>query len=60
MGVRLGISHHSEEQDGPSIIYTLPIEGGTPEQVTPIGPSYLHGWSPEGIHLTYTGERGGV
>ncbi|PSQ85926.1 MAG: biopolymer transporter TolR [Bacteroidetes bacterium QS_3_64_15] len=58
-GTRLGISHHAEAHDGTSIIYTVPIEGGTPTQVTPKGPSYLHGWSPDDRFLVYTGERNG-
>ncbi|KAJ3041678.1 hypothetical protein HK097_002204 [Rhizophlyctis rosea] len=58
-GTQLGISHHCAEEDGKSIIYTLPIEGGTPTRITPIGPSYLHGWSPDGAHLIYTAERDG-
>jgi Tol biopolymer transport system component len=58
-GKQLGISHHPEEHDGASIIYTVPVEGGTPTQVTPKGPSYLHGWSPDGQWLTYTGARNG-
>lgn len=58
-GTRLGISHHAEDHDGASIIYTVPLEGGTPTQVTPKGPSYLHGWSPNDEYLVYTGERGG-
>ncbi|WP_105012540.1 DUF5050 domain-containing protein [Salinibacter sp. 10B] len=58
-GEQLGISHHPESHDGNSIIYTVPIEGGTPTQVTPNGPSYLHGWSPDGNWLTYTGARNG-
>jgi Tol biopolymer transport system component len=40
-----------------SIIWTVPIQGGTPKQITPTGPSYLHGWSPDGKTLTFTGER---
>jgi len=59
-GTQIGISHHAEEHDGNSIIYTLPISGGTPRQVTPEGPSYLHGWSPDGNWLTYTGLREGA
>jgi Tol biopolymer transport system component len=51
-GTLLGISSGS-----PSIVYTLPIGGGTPKQVTPTGPSYLHGWSPDGKYLVITGER---
>jgi len=51
-GTMLGISSGS-----PSIVYTLPIGGGTPFQVTPAGPSYLHGWSPDGKYLVITGQR---
>lgn len=58
-GKWLGISHHSKDHGGKSIIYTLPSEGGTPKPVTPIGPSYLHGWSPDNKWLTYTGGRNG-
>ena len=55
----LGLSHHAPEHGGRSIIYVVPIEGGTPRQVTPAGPSYLHGWSPDGRYLVYTAERDG-
>jgi Tol biopolymer transport system component len=58
-GQMLGISHHPEEHEGRSIVYALPAEGGTPRQVTPTGPSYLHGWSPDGRYLIYTGGRDG-
>ncbi len=34
-------------------------EGGFPERITAKGPSYLHGWSPDGCWLTYTAERNG-
>jgi TolB protein len=40
-----------------SIIWTVPVKGGTPRQITPMGPSYLHGWSPDGKTLIFTGER---
>jgi Tol biopolymer transport system component len=58
-GKKLGISHHAEEEDGRSIIYTMPLSGGIPERITALGPSYLHGWSPDGEYLTYTGGRNG-
>jgi Tol biopolymer transport system component len=58
-GSMLGISHHSEDHDGQSIVYTVPVSGGVPRLVTPVGPSYLHGWSPDGRHLVYTAQRGG-
>ena len=59
-GETLAISSGTEV-DGKtkSIIYTVPIEGGIPKRVTPKGPSYWHGWSPDGVWLTYCAERGG-
>jgi Tol biopolymer transport system component len=56
-GRMLAISHHSTQDGNASIIYTLPATGGTPRKVTPRGPSYLHGWSPDGKFLVYTGGR---
>jgi TolB protein len=57
-GKMLGLSNNVRELGG-SVIYTVPIEGGTPEQITPKGPSYLHGWSPDGRDLVFCGERDG-
>ena len=56
-GRMLGISHHTAEDSGASIVYTVPVTGGTPTRVTAKGPSYLHGWSPDGRWLVYTGQR---
>jgi TolB protein len=42
-----------------SIIYTVPVKGGTPEQVTEKGPSYWHGWSPDDRWHVYCAERNG-
>lgn len=56
--LQLAVSHHSFE-DGQSRIYTLPVIGGTPVLITPIAPSYLHGWSPDGTTLVYCAERNG-
>ncbi|MEZ6060422.1 MAG: hypothetical protein R3C19_08680 [Planctomycetaceae bacterium] len=58
-GQQLGISSHSADHDGRSMVYTLPATGGEPKLVTQNGPSYLHGWSPDGRYLIYTGERSG-
>lgn len=58
-GKMLGISHHAEENDGGSTIYTLPVTGGEPTKITENAPSYLHGWSPDGKYLIYTAERNG-
>jgi Tol biopolymer transport system component len=59
-GTQLGISHHSTDDHGHSIIYTLPLTGGTPRHITTHRPSYLHGWSPDGRFLVYTGQRHGA
>ncbi|MCB0550520.1 MAG: TolB family protein [Phaeodactylibacter sp.] len=59
-GKMLGISSSSGEEEYGSLIYTLPATGGVPKRITPVGPSYLHGWSPDGKWLTYTGGRGGI
>jgi TolB protein len=56
-GRMLGISNHAVEDSGASIVYTVPVTGGTPKRVTAKGPSYLHGWSPDGRWLVYTGQR---
>src|SRR5256885_4389076 len=58
-GRTLAISHHSAEDHNASIVYTVPVGGGTPQRVTKFGPSYLHGWSPDGKFLVYAGQRGG-
>ena len=58
-GKMIGISHHSREDQNKSIIYTLPVRGGTPKRITSKGPSYLHGWSADGKFLIYTAERNG-
>ena len=57
-GTRLVISDQSQE-GGQSLIYILPLGGGTPERVTPTGPSYWHGWSPDGATLAFCGQRDG-
>ncbi|HEY9526304.1 MAG TPA: hypothetical protein VIR02_04420 [Anaerolineales bacterium] len=55
---RVAVSHFTNE-DATSRIYILPFAGGTPVLVTAKGPSYLHGWSPDGGRLAYCAERGG-
>ena len=34
-GTQIAISHHAAEDRGRSHVYTLPVEGGTPIEVTP-------------------------
>jgi TolB protein len=50
----LAISHEPVED---SLIYVLPARGGEPRQVTALGPSYWHGWSPDGKTLAYCASR---
>ncbi|HEY2158349.1 MAG TPA: cellulase family glycosylhydrolase [Isosphaeraceae bacterium] len=57
-GTQLVISDQSQGNRR-SLIYTLPVAGGTPKLITPTGPSYWHGWSPDGATLAFCGERGG-
>jgi WD40 repeat protein len=56
-GTQLAIS--DQTQDGKSRVYVLPVSGGTPRLVTPLAPSYWHGWSPDGKTLTYCAVRNG-
>ncbi len=55
---QIAVSHFTNE-DASSRIYILPFTGGSPALVTEKGPSYLHGWSPDGKRLAYCAERGG-
>ena len=57
-GKTLAISDQSQDRRQ-SVIYTLPITGGTPKRITPLSPSYWHGWSPDGMTMVYCAERGG-
>jgi len=57
-GRMLAISDMNAEQTK-SLIYTVPVGGGTPKLVTPNSPSFLHGWSPDGKYLVYAALRNG-
>lgn len=58
-GRQVAISHATKE-DRQSRIYTLPLSGEDfPRLITPLAPSYLHGWSPDGKLLAYCAERNG-
>ncbi|GHV23393.1 hypothetical protein FACS189428_6850 [Clostridia bacterium] len=55
---RIAVSHHTAE-DHKSRIYIFPLAGGNPTLITPLAPSYLHGWSPDEKTLAYCAERNG-
>lgn len=57
-GTELAVSDNSDP-DGNSRVYLLPVRGGTPREITPTGPSYWHGWSPDGKTLAFVGQRSG-
>lgn len=58
-GKQIAISHGTKE-DGQSRVYTLPLAGtDAPRLITPLAPSYLHGWSPDGKQLAYCAARKG-
>jgi TolB protein len=43
-----------------SVGYTVPITGGEPTRITaPSDFSYMHGWSPDGKNIVFTGQRNG-
>lgn len=56
-GKMLGISNFNGEG---SSVYVLPLEGGTPREITNATPSYLHGWSPNNKDLVYVAQRNGI
>jgi TolB protein len=57
-GTQLVISDNSQEEHR-SLVYIVPIGGGTPRRITQKSPSYWHGWSPDGKTLAFVGERNG-
>lgn len=57
-GKMLAISS-GEGEKGSSVGYVVPRTGGDPVRINEIGPSYMHGWSPDGKYLVFTGQRNG-
>ena len=56
-GQWLALSSGSGENG--SKVYVIPAAGGEAREITPTGPSYWHGWSPDGKILTYCAKRNG-
>lgn len=54
---QLAVSHHTRE-DYQSRVYKTDYNEGNPELITPLAPSYLHGWSVNGT-FAYCAERDG-
>jgi len=55
---QLAISDNSQA-DHESLVYIVPMGGGTPRRITLKSPSYWHGWSPDGKTLAFVGQRDG-
>ena len=56
-GKEIGVSSVDKARGG-SVIYIVPFATNQARLITPQGPSYLHGWSPDRKTLTFTGARG--
>ena len=56
-GKWIGLSSNSNQREYNSYVYIVPVEGGEPRQITPVGPSYLHGISPDGKMAAYCAFR---
>jgi TolB protein len=57
-GKTLAVSSGNGEK-GASVGFTVPIGGGEAKQITPTGPSYMHGWSPDKKYIVFCGDRNG-
>ena len=55
----LAMSDQTRGGDGASRVYIVPMSGGAPRQLTANGPSYWHGWSPDGKTVAFIGKRDG-
>src|ERR1700733_5917867 len=48
----------NQDPDGQARIYVVSTAGGTPRRLTPDGPAYFHGWSPDGKTISFTSQHG--
>ena len=58
-GKWLALSDQPKGGDDPSRVYIVPMDGGEPRQLTAMGPSYWHGWSPDGKTVAIVANRNG-
>ncbi len=58
-GQWLAISDQTRGGDNQSRVYVVAMTGGTPRSLTAQGPSYWHGWSPDGKTVAIVANRGG-
>ncbi|MCR5705014.1 MAG: hypothetical protein K6G85_10370 [Eubacterium sp.] len=54
---KIAVSHNTNHDWLQCQIYVCPIEGGEATLVTPVKPSFLHGWSPASDELCYCAFR---
>lgn len=54
-GALIAISDYSPENV--SFVHLIPSEGGPSRRLTENGPSYFHGWSPDGARIAFTAVR---
>jgi TolB protein len=52
------IATGNQDPDGQARIYVVSTAGGTPRRVTPNGPAYFHGRSPDGKTISFTTQHG--
>jgi TolB protein len=57
-GTQLAISDNSQDAHD-SLVYIVPIGGGSARRITQKSPSYWHGWSPDGRTIAFVGQRDG-
>ena len=64
--IQLAISDNTAETKSPdgkpahdSLVYVVPINGGSPRRITKDAPSYWHGWSADAKTLAFVGQRNG-